>query len=87
MIAAQHQIQLDPAYEPERPGTGTIDPSLPPPDAAKNAIFAVIQRYVKVGLVRPVGAPHMWHAAMESKSCELTVLGEHYRQLVADKMI
>jgi hypothetical protein len=24
---------------------------------------------------------------MESKSCELTVLGEHYRRLVADNLI
>ena len=27
-----------------------------------------------MNLVRPVGAPHMWHAAMQCKSCELTVL-------------
>jgi hypothetical protein len=53
----------------------------------KNAVFAVLQRYAKVNLVRPVGAPHMWHAAMESKSCELTVLGQHYRKLVADGLI
>jgi hypothetical protein len=29
----------------------------------------------------------MWHAAMQRKSCELTVLGEHYRKLVADHLI
>lgn len=49
----------------------------------QRAVFAVLQKYVKVNLVRPFGAPHMWHAAMQSKSCELTVLGEHYRNLVA----
>ena len=53
--------------------------NIPPPHSDKNAISAVLQRYVKVNLVRPVGAPHMWHAARQSKSCELTVLGEHYR--------
>jgi hypothetical protein len=34
-----------------------------------------------------VGAPHMWHAAMQSKSCQLTVLGEHYRKLVANGLL
>jgi len=29
----------------------------------------------------------MWHAAMQSNACELTVLGEHYRKLVAQGMI
>lgn len=78
---------LDPSYEPERSQEQRDDPSIPPPDPAKNVVFKVLQNYVRVNLVRPVGAPHMWHAAMESKSCELTVLGEHYRRLVADKLI
>jgi Caspase domain len=72
---------LDPSYEPERPDQKS-DANVLPPDPAKTAIFATLQRYVKVNLVRPIGAPHMWHAAMQSKSCELTVLGEHYRNLV-----
>jgi hypothetical protein len=29
----------------------------------------------------------MWHAAIASKSCQLTVLGEHYRRLVEQKLI
>ncbi len=81
------QLQLDPAFEPERSDAQRLDPAIPAPDPEKNAIFATLQRYVKVNLVRPVGAPHMWHAAMQSKSCELTVLGEHYRNLVANGMI
>lgn len=82
-----YDFPLDPAYEPERSEEQKHDPKIPPPDPAKNAVFAVLQRYAKVNLVRPVGAPHMWHAAMQSKSCELTVLGEHYRNLVAEGMI
>ncbi len=84
---ADHQFSLDPAYEPERPSAQTAAKMLPPPDPQKTAVFAVLQKYVKVNLVRPVGAPHMWHAAMQSKTCELTVLGQHYRQLVADGLI
>jgi hypothetical protein len=84
---AGYNFKLDPAYEPERSQEQRNDPNIPPPDPEKTAIFAVLQKYVKVNLVRPVGAPHMWHAAMQSKSCELTVLGEHYRQLVANGLL
>ncbi len=84
---ADYQFPLDPAYEPERSPEQLADPTLPRPDPQKNAVFAVLQNYVKVNLVRPVGAPHMWHAAMQSKSCELTVLGQHYRNLVAAALI
>jgi hypothetical protein len=82
-----YHVPLDPAYEPERSEDQKADPDIPPPDPQKNAVFAVLQQYAKVNLVRPVGAPHMWHAAMNRKSCELTVLGQHYRRLVADQLI
>ncbi len=78
-------LPLDPGYEPER--SGNEDPSIPSPDPAKTADFAVLQALAKVNLVRPVDAPHMWHAAMESKSCELTVLGQHYWRLVEQELI
>jgi hypothetical protein len=51
-------------------------------------IFAILQKFNRVNLVVPgQGAPHMWHAAMESKTCKLTVLGEHYRRLVSSGRI
>ena len=78
---------LDPAFEPERNAEQKADASIPAPDPAKNRVFKVLQNYVKVNLVVPVEAPHMWHAAMQSKSCKLTVLGKHYRKLVASGMI
>lgn len=84
---AGYEFPLDPSYEPERSTEQTANPAIPAPDPAKTAVFAVLQKYVKVNLVRPVGAPHMWHAAMQGKSCELTVLGEHYRKLVASDLI
>jgi hypothetical protein len=82
-----YEFKLDPSYEPERNAEQKMDPTIPPPDPKKTAVFAVLQNYVKVNLVRPVGAKHMWHAAMQSRSCELTTLGEHYRNLVAKGMI
>jgi hypothetical protein len=84
---AGYNFKLDPAYEPERSQEQRNDPNIPPPDPKKTAVFAILQKYVKVNLVRPVGALHMWHAAMQSKTCELTVLGEHYRKLVANNLL
>lgn len=82
--AAGAEFPLDPSYEPEMKGR---DPGMPPPDAENTRIFAVLQRYNRLNLLVPVGAPHMWNAAMESKSCRLTALGEHYRRLVEKNRI
>ena len=76
---------LDPSYEPYR--SGIEDASVPAPDPAHTAVFAVLQNYAKVNLIKPVGAPHMWHAAMGSQGCVLTVLGQHYWKLVDGGLI
>lgn len=65
------ELQLDPSFEPESPA----------PNPRNTAIFAILQSFNHVNLVVPVGAQHMWHAAMQSKACKLTALGEHYRKL------
>jgi hypothetical protein len=74
---AGFEFRLDPSFEPE---SGN-------PDAANTEKFAILQKYNRVSLVVPVDAPHMYHAAMGSKACKLTVLGEHYRRLVERKRI
>jgi len=51
------------------------DPELVP-------VFKELQKMVGVGLVEPVGSPYMYWAAMESRSCRLTPLGQHYWRLV-----
>ena len=79
------EFQLDPSFEPER--SEPSDPHIPPPDPEKNIVFAILQKYNRVNLVVPNDAPHMWHAAMQSKTARLTVLGEHYRRLAAQKML
>lgn len=56
------------------------DPGMPLPDPEHTKIFSVLQKYSRLNLLVPVGAPHMWHAAMEGKTCRLTALGEHYRR-------
>jgi len=74
---AGFEFKLDPAYEPTH---ATADP-------AKNAVFGILQKYNRVNLLIPMGAPHMWHAAVESKAVKLTALGEHYRRLAAEGLI
>ncbi|MEV7345047.1 caspase family protein [Streptomyces sp. NPDC093544] len=85
--APDHNLELDPSFEPERSAEQKEDSSIPSPDPVNMATFATLQKYVKVNLVRPVDAPHMWHAAMQSKTCELTVLGQHYWALVDKGLI
>ena len=60
---------------------------MPPADPENTRKFTILQKYNRVNLVVPVNALHMWHAAMTSKSCRLTALGEHYRRLVERKLI
>ena len=81
---AGFNFPLDPSFEPKM--RGRPDGALPP-NRANTTTFAMLQRFNRLNLLKPVDTPHMWHAAIESKSCRLTILGEHYRQLAADKLI
>lgn len=71
------EFQLDPSYEPDSEN----------PDPEKTPILAILQKYYRVNLAVPVGAPFPYFAAMESKTMKLTVLGEHYRRLVDKGLI
>lgn len=79
-----YEFPLDPTFEPELKGR---DPGMPAPVPENTHKFSILQRYNRLNLVVPVDAPHMWHAAMQSKACRLTVLGEHYRRLVDRRRI
>lgn len=78
------EFPLDPTFEPEIKGR---DSGMPTPNPENTEKFAVLQKYNRLNLLTPEGAPHMWHAAMESKTCKLTALGEHYRRLVGRNRI
>ncbi|MBI1369802.1 MAG: caspase family protein [Planctomycetes bacterium] len=77
-------FKLDPSFEPRDEGR---TPEMPRANLENNRKFTILQKYNRVNLLVPVGAEHMWNAAMEGKSCKLTVLGEHYRRLVEEKLI
>lgn len=77
--SAGYQYELDPTYEPELKGRSE---GMPAPEEENVRKFKILQKYNRLNLVVPVEAEHMWNAAMESKACKLTALGEHYRKLV-----
>jgi hypothetical protein len=78
------EFQLNPSFEPQLKGR---DADMPSPDPENVRTFEILQKMNRLNLVVPVDVPHMWDAAMQSKSCRLTVLGEHYRKLVAKNRI
>lgn len=81
------EFNLDLSFEPERNETQELEYKSFPPDPHNTEIFSILQKYYRVNLIIPNNAPHMWHAAVQSKSCSLTVLGEHYRRLVSSGLI
>jgi hypothetical protein len=71
---ADHVLSLDPSYEPDAE----------PRDPVHERAFATLQRYRAAKLLTPVGAEHLYFAAMESEACRLTPLGRHYWQLAKE---
>lgn len=74
---------LDPSFEPQPPAPNHgVNP-----DPENNRKFAILQKLNRLNLVKPVGEEHMYFAAMNSKPCRLTVLGEHYWNLISKDRI
>jgi len=67
-----YHFPLNPSFEP------TSDS----PTCENTEVFALLQKYNRVNLVKPVDEEHMYFAAMNSTGCRLTVLGAHYWNLV-----
>lgn len=63
-----------------------LNPSFEPDSGESNEEntkkFSILQKYNRVNLVVPNVEEHMYYAAMESESCRLTPLGQHYWKLV-----
>jgi hypothetical protein len=56
-------------------------------DATKNRIYCKLQALNRVYLVVPVGAAHMYDAAIQSQACRLTAAGRFYWRLAKDNRI
>ena len=81
--APRDLFPLDPSYEPH---PALPDPDCPPiPEHVRK--FELLQKMNRLNLVVPVGADHMYYAAMNSKACCLTVLGRHYWNLIKNDRI
>lgn len=78
---SQSLFSLDPSYEPTNIKGGDHKNQAPYANEVHCKVFADLQALVKVGLVVPVDAQHMYFAAMNSKSCKLTPMGEYYWML------
>jgi uncharacterized caspase-like protein len=65
------ELPLDPSFEPD------AEPRHP----ANEQVFSHLQKYRAARLVIPVGEEHLYYAAMNSKSCRLTPLGQFYWSL------
>lgn len=74
---SEDEFPLDPSYEPDsgKSISANVDK------------FRILQKYNRLNLVIPVDEDHMYYAAMNSKSCKLTVLGTHYWNLVKKERI
>jgi len=71
------EFALDPTFEPEYDN----------PIEENTEKFAILQKYNRLNLVVPIGEEHMYFAAINSKACKLTILGEHYWNLVKNERI
>ncbi|MDG9677921.1 caspase family protein [Micromonospora sp. DH14] len=74
---ADYILPLDPAYEPD----------VEPHDEKKEADFGMLQKGRSAKLINPVGEDHLYFAAVRSRGCQLTALGQHYWQLVQKDLI
>ncbi|PJJ40514.1 caspase family protein [Hallerella succinigenes] len=78
------QFQLDPSFE-ETNVDGSQDRHLKPYAIDENVrIFKKLQRLQGFGLVIPNDADYMYWAAMKSKSCSLTPIGQAYWRIFSN---
>jgi hypothetical protein len=84
---SDHNLRRLPEFFPdidaEYPLTPAYEPTAEPNDPEKEGIFSVLQQMRAARLVEPVGAQHLYFAAINSKACKLTPLGKFYWRAVA----
>lgn len=73
---------LDPTYEPDKHEVENKCVN-----REHEATFDLLQDFVKLNLVVPVGEKHMYYAAIHSRSCRLTAQGRHYWKLAKNDRI
>ena len=84
---AEEEFPLDPSFEDTN--TPEIKHNITEPFANPNHVkqFKLLQKLQSIGFVEPVDEEFMYFAAMNSKSCRLTVIGQYYWRLVKNDRI
>ncbi len=76
---------------PKKEEPFSLDPTFEPTEktctAENTDKFALLQKFNRINLVVPIDEEHMYYAAINSKACQLTILGEHYWNLVNKERI
>lgn len=89
-ISDEHLRRL-PALFPDQKADFALDPSYEytEPSASKDnvEVFRILQQMRAARLVVPVGAEHMYDAAIQSQACRLTPLGQFYWRQARDGLI
>ena len=73
----EDKFKLDPSYEPDAK----------PKNKKHELIFSHLQQYRASRLLIPVGEDHLYFAAINSKSCQLTPMGRFYWKLVKENRL
>lgn len=81
------RFELNPSFEPTNALNVEHTVTEPYATIENTKIFSELQKLEGIGLVVPVEEEHMYYAAMNSKSCELTAVGKQYWRLVKEKRI
>lgn len=81
----EYDYPLDPSYEEDK--RDVKDEKFQVHNEKNEAIFALLRKYAALNLVVPVDAPHMYQAAVYSKSCRLTPSGVFYWKLLKGGII
>jgi uncharacterized caspase-like protein len=84
---AESPFALDPSYEYTNKQSVPHEVIEPYATVENTHIMKELQQLERVGLVVPCGTEHMYYAAMESKSCQLTAVGKHYWRLAKNNRI
>ncbi len=80
-------IEFFPTPDAEYPLDPSYEFTAEPKNKEHESIFSILQNFTSAGLVEPVGAEHMYFAAMENKSCRLTPLGKFYWNMIDKKRL
>jgi hypothetical protein len=75
-------VNLFPTKDYIFPLNPSFEPTEPIVIKGNSEKFALLQKYNRINLVKPIDEEHMYFAAINSTGCQLTILGEHYWNLV-----